>query len=67
MDQIITQNATIIIICHVHASAHILYKILAVGGDKSTLLCSVDKDSYWIPVESQHIIAAVRAKQRRSN
>ena len=67
MDQTITQNATVITMCHVHASAHILYKILAVGGDKSTLLCSVDKDSYWIPVESQHIIAAVRAKQRRSN
>ena len=65
MDQTKTQHATGITICPVHALAHIVYAILAVGGYESTLLCSVSKDGECIPVESHHIIAGVRAKAKK--
>ena len=64
MGQTITQHATGIMMCPVQALAHIVYGILAAGGDESILLCSVAKDGDWIPVESRHIIAAVRAKAK---
>ena len=48
-----------------HALDHIVYEILATGGDESTLLCSVAEYGYWVPVESHHIIADVRAKAKK--
>ena len=62
MGQTITQHATGSTMFPVHALAHIVYDILAAGGDESILLCLVSKDGDWIPVESHHIIADVRAK-----
>ena len=62
MGQTIIQHATEIRMCPVNALAHIVYEILVAGGDESTLLCLVYKYGDWIPVESHHIIATVRAK-----
>ena len=61
MGQTITQHTTGSKMCPVHALAHIVYDILTAGGDESTLLCAVAKNGDWIPVESCHIISAVRA------
>ena len=60
-----TQHATGITMCPVHALDQIVCKILAAGGDESTLLCSVAKDGECIPVENHQIIAAVRAKAKK--
>ena len=65
MGQTTTQHASGITMCPVNALAHILYNILAAGGDESTPLCSVAKDEDWILVESHHIIAAVHAKTKK--
>ena len=65
MGQNITQHATGIMICPVCALAHIVYNILAMGGDKSTLLCLVAKCGDCIPVESHHIIAYVSPKAKK--
>ena len=65
MGKTITQHATGITMCPVHALANIVYEILAMGGDESTLLYLVAKDWEWIPVESHQIIASVRAKAKK--
>ena len=64
MGQTIKQHETGITMCPVHTLAHIVYDILAEGGDESTLLCSVAKYGGLIPVKSHYIIAAVRAKEK---
>ena len=64
MGQTITQHTTGSKMCPVNALAHIVYNILTSGGDKSTLLCAVAKNGDWIPVESCHIKAAVRANAK---
>ena len=64
MGQTIAYHATGITMCPVHSLAHIVYEILAVGGDESNLLFSVAKDGEWIPMESHHIISDVRAKSK---
>ena len=51
--------------CPVHALDHIVYNILAARGDKSTMLCSIANDGYWIPVESHHIISDVHDKSKK--
>ena len=51
--------------CPVQALVHIVYNILAAGGDEYTLLCLVAKDGDWIPVESHHIKASVCAKAKK--
>ena len=67
MEQTIKQHATGSTMCPVHALAHIVYDILATGGDEYNLLCLVAKYGDWIPVEIHHIIAAVRAKSKNLN
>ena len=64
MGQTITQHATGITMFPVNALDHIVYDVLASGGEESTLLCLVAKDGDWIPVESHHIIADVQAKSK---
>ena len=61
MGQTITQHTTGRKMCPVHALSHIVYDILTDGGYEYTLICDVAKYGDYIPVESCHIIAAVRA------
>ena len=64
MGQTITQHTTGRKMCPLHALAHIVYNILTSGGDEYTLLFYVAKNGDWTPVESCHIIAAVRANTK---
>ena len=50
--------------CPVHDLARIVYDILTAGGEESILLCAVAKNGDWIPVQSCHIIASVRANAK---
>ena len=60
MGQTITQHATDRVMCPVRALVHIVHNILSEGGDNETLLCSVKNNTEWVPVESHHMVAAVR-------
>ena len=67
MGQTITQHSTDRDMCPVKALAHIIHEILDSGGNEDTLLCSVENQGEWTPVESHHMVTAVRATAKELN